>query len=88
MIPYHWDMIVLSCNIFLQLLGCFTKVEVEPKKLDNNEFEKNDFRRYLSYKYDHPSINIYEYFKLFKYFDELSEDIYDLSIYKNFYELI
>lgn len=58
------------------------------KKLDNNEFEKNDFRRYLSYKYDYPSINIYEYFKLFKYFDELSEDIYGLSIYKNFYELI
>lgn len=58
------------------------------KKLDNNEFEKNDFKRYLSYKYDYPSINIYEYFKLFKYFNELSEDIYDLSIYKNFYELI
>ena len=58
------------------------------KKLDNNEIEKNDFRRYLSYKYDYPSINIYEYFKLFKYFDELSEDIYGLSIYKIFYELI
>lgn len=58
------------------------------KKIDNNEYEKNDFRRYLSYKYDYPSINAYEYFKLFKYFDELSEDIYGLSIYKNFYELI
>lgn len=58
------------------------------KKLDNNDFEQNDFRRYLSYKYDYPSINAYEYFKLFKYFDELSEDIYGLSIYKNYYELV
>ncbi|AIY79365.1 hypothetical protein U728_918 [Clostridium botulinum 202F] len=58
------------------------------KKLDNNEIEKNDLRRYLSYKYDYPSINIYEYFKLFKCFDKLSEDIYGLSIYRNFYELI
>lgn len=48
------------------------------KNLENNEFEKNDLRRYLSYKYDYPSINIYEYYKLFKYFDELSEDIYGL----------
>ncbi|MDU2680617.1 MAG: hypothetical protein E7C50_01910 [Clostridium sp.] len=58
------------------------------KNLENNEFEKNDLRRYLSYKYDYPSINIYEYYKLFKYFDELSEDIYGLSIYRNFYKLI
>lgn len=57
-------------------------------KIDNNKFEKNDLRRYLSYKYDFPDINIYEYFKLFKYFDELSEDIYGLSIYRNFYKLI
>lgn|GEM_PF-4061489 len=58
------------------------------KQLDDNEFEKNDFRRYLNYKYDYPSIHIYEYFKLFKYFEELSEDIYGLSIYRNFYQLI
>ena len=58
------------------------------KNLENNEFEKNDLRRYLSYKYDYPSINIYEYYKLFKYFDELSKDIYGLSIYRNFYKLI
>ena len=58
------------------------------KNLENNELEKNDLRRYLSYKYDYPSINIYEYYKLFKYFDELSEDIYSLSIYRNFYKLI
>ncbi|MBU3130275.1 hypothetical protein [Clostridium tagluense] len=58
------------------------------KQLDNNEFEKNDFRRYLAYKYDYPYIHIYEYFRLFKYFEELSEDTYGLSICRNFYELI
>lgn len=58
------------------------------KRLDNNEFERNNFRRYLAYKYDYPSIHIFEYFKLFKYFEELSEDIYGLSIYRNFYKLI
>ncbi len=58
------------------------------KNLNENKFENNDFKRYLNYKYDYPSINIYEYFKLFKYFDELSNDIYGLSIYKNFYILI
>jgi hypothetical protein len=30
MIPYHWNIIGLFFNIFLQLLGYFTKVEVEP----------------------------------------------------------
>lgn len=58
------------------------------KQLNKNEFEQNDFRRYLSYKYDYPSIHIYQYFKLFQYLDELSEEIYGLSIYRNFYELI
>lgn len=58
------------------------------KKLDDKEFKKKDLRRYLSYKYDYPSINIYEYFKLFQYFDELCEDIYGLSIYRNFYKLL
>jgi hypothetical protein len=58
------------------------------KKLENNDLENNDLNRYLSYKYDYPSINIYEYYKLFEYFDELSKDIYGLSIYRNFYELL
>ncbi|HFJ9459152.1 hypothetical protein COJ16_10170 [Bacillus cereus] len=57
-------------------------------QLNNNEFVENDFRRYLNYKYDYPSIDVYGYFNLFKYFEKLSEEIYGLSIHKNFYELL
>ena len=58
------------------------------KQVGINKFEENDFKRYLNYKYDYPSINLYEYFKLFKYFDELSKGIYGISIYRNFSKLI
>ncbi|WP_406904130.1 hypothetical protein [Bacillus cereus] len=57
-------------------------------QLENNEFEENDFRRYLNYKYDYPSINAYSYFRLFKYFEGLSEEIYGLSIHNNFNDLL
>ncbi|MEW4024716.1 hypothetical protein AB4Y69_03630 [Bacillus sp. YAF8] len=58
------------------------------KKVINNGFERNNFRRYFNYKYDYPSIHLYEYFKLFQYFETLSEDIYGISIKRNFYNLI
>ncbi|RHW32351.1 hypothetical protein [Oceanobacillus profundus] len=61
---------------------------LESKKVINNGLERNDFRRYFNYKYDYPSIHAYEYFKLFQYFDELSEDIYGLSVNRNFYNLL
>ncbi|MDU2148124.1 MAG: hypothetical protein E7E58_08990 [Paeniclostridium sordellii] len=54
---------------------------------NNNKFEENDLKRYLNYKYDYTSINAYEYYKIFEYFDELSEDIYGLSMYRNFSKL-
>lgn len=58
------------------------------KQVSTSNFEEKDLRRYLNYKYDYPSINAYEYFELFKYFNELSEDIYGISTYKNFYDLL
>lgn len=57
------------------------------KQQNSNELEENDLKRYLNYKYDYTSINAYEYYKIFEYFDELSEDIYGLSIYRNFSKL-
>lgn len=57
------------------------------KQVINNGLERNDLRRYLNYTYDYPSIHVYEYFKLFQYFEELLEDIYGLSINRNFYNL-
>lgn len=54
----------------------------------NNKLERNYLKRYLNYKYDYPSIHVYEYFKLFQYFEELCEDIYGLSIKRNFYTFL
>lgn len=54
----------------------------------NNGLESNEFRRYFNYKYDYPSIHVYEYFKLFQYLEALSEDIYGVSINRNFYNLL
>lgn len=58
------------------------------KQVCISNFGEHDHRRYFNYKYDYPSIHAYEYFELFKYFDELSEDIYGVSIYRNFSKLI
>lgn len=74
-------------NIFITIVEKIFELDWL-NQLDNNDLEKKDFRRYLNYKYDYPSIHAYEYFKLFQYLDELSEDIYGLSINRNFYELI
>ncbi|WP_100401313.1 hypothetical protein [Bacillus sp. FJAT-42315] len=58
------------------------------KQVFNNKLGRNYLGRYLNYKYDYPSIHVYEYFKLFQYFEELSDEIYGLSIKENFYTFL
>ncbi|WP_446936445.1 hypothetical protein [Lysinibacillus fusiformis] len=57
-------------------------------ELDTFNKELKDLKRYMNYKYDYPSIHAYEYYNLLKYFDDLSNEIYGLSIKGNFYILL
>lgn len=79
--------LVAEKEIFIMIIDKIFELDWS-KRVSDNVLESDDLRRYLNYKYDYPSIHVYEYFKLFQYFEELSEDIYSLSINKNFYKLL
>lgn len=83
---YKFDL-AAEKEIFINIIEKIYELDCS-KKVINNGLERNNFRRYFNYKYDYPSIHVYEYFKLFQYLEELSEDIYGVSINRNFYNLL
>lgn len=74
-------------EIFIHIIKKIFELD-SSKQVFNNKLERNYLSRYLNYKYDYPSIHVYEYFKLFQYFEELSDDIYGLSINRNFFTFL